>query len=462
MNNILNFLLQIPVTYAQVGTDVGNKVDEVGSKTGNQLAGLFTFIIDSLPLWITAFLVIVASFLLARLVKAAVEDRMTQEGFEDEHKEIQLVAGRTAHATVLIVGITVGLKIGGLDLTPIIAAGAFGIGFALQDLIMNFLAGVMILSARNYTIGDIISVNGTTGKIVEIQTRATIIKAFDGTKVIVPNSDLFKNKVTSKTSNPLRRIQLLMGVGYDADLKKTMKLTIKTLKTIPNILQSPKPNVVFYEWGDYSINFKINAWVDVKTGKYIKTKNNVILTLSEVYNNSGINIPFPIQTIQIDKEEEGNPTKPIPTNIAKVKKVKIPVTQIQSVQPTIPSVVSSAPEQIINTPQPIQPSAYPAANVNGNAAGWLQQAIAEQLQQIPQPSIPAVQQQQELQSVQQPQIFTPTQPEQPQVQFIQPQVEFIPQVEQTPNVQNQVFIDPNQPQQPIVQQAQPQDLNQTA
>jgi small conductance mechanosensitive channel len=348
-------LLTIPIAFAQKT----NAAEDVASGTQDQITGLVTFIVGQIPLWITAFIVLVASFVLARFVKSAVENKMTQEGFEEEHKEIQIVAGRTANAVVLLVGITVALKIAGLDLTPIIAAGAFGIGFALQDLIMNFLAGVMILSARHYSIGDIIKINGTMGKIIEIQTRATVLKAFDGTKIVVPNAELFKNQVTSLTSNPFRRIQLINGVGYGSDLRKTYQVVMEAVKNTPGVLAMPKPSLFFYEWGDYSINFKINAWVDTKGG-WVKIRNQLIMNIGDALDRAGIEIPYPIQTIYMGKEEAGEESA--------IKEAMQAISQMETVQGspfavpptaglTVPSAITEQsqtvqqPQSIVEQPQ---------------------------------------------------------------------------------------------------------------
>lgn len=300
MTELFNQIIGIPLAHAQVSS----QVEKVGEGTSSEIAKLIGTILAQIPLWIVAFLVGVISYILAVIVKRSIENKLTKEGIEEEHQEVKIVAGRSSFFAVLVIGITVALSIVGIDLKPIVAAGAFGLGFALQDIIMNLISGMMILASRHYTIGDVISVNGVVGKIEEIQTRATIIKAFDGTKVIVPNAELFQNVVVSKTSNPYRKLSFVMGVDYGADLKQTMDLTLSVVKNIPWVLQKPKPSVVFYEWGDYSINFRINVWVDSKGGKLLKVKNQVILDLTTAYNESGINIPYPIQTIQLDKADQ--------------------------------------------------------------------------------------------------------------------------------------------------------------
>jgi len=296
--NILNTVLGIPNVLAQ-GVNAG----EIANETEGQLTQLVAFIINQIPLWITAFIIMVLTFVVARMVKSAVENKMATQGFEEENKEVAILASRTANAAVLTIGITVALKIAGIDLTAIIAAAAFGVGFALRDIIMNFIAGVMLLSSRHYTIGDVIKVKGTMGKIVEIQTRATILKAFDGTKIIVPNAELFKNEVISFTSNPFRKVKLINGVNYGEDLQRTMEVVMEAVRNTKGVLAEPKPKMAFTEWGPYSINYKVSAWVESRGG-WVKIRTAMILNITKALEEAGIEIPYPIQTIEISDEEK--------------------------------------------------------------------------------------------------------------------------------------------------------------
>lgn len=296
MIELIKSVIYIPLARAQMA-----QAGEVADQTQDQLTQLVGTILAKIPLWITAFIVIILTFIVARIVKASVENKMAVEGFEEEHKELSIVAGRSANAIVLTIGLTVGLKIAGIDLTTIIAAGAFGIGFALKDLIMNFIAGVMILTARHFTIGDIIKVNGILGKIEEIQSRATIVKNFDGTKVVVPNAELFVNPVTSFTSNPFRRVTVIVGVTYETDLKKAVDVCKTAAKRTRNVLAEPKPKVFVYEFGDSSVNIKVNVWVESKKG-IIKVRNDLIYQLSLAFDEFGIEQPYPIYTIEFGNE----------------------------------------------------------------------------------------------------------------------------------------------------------------
>lgn len=300
MIELIKSAINIPLARAQIVA-----ANEVADQTQDQLTQLVGTILSKIPLWITALIVIILSFIIARIVKSSVENKLVTEGFEEEHKELSIVAGRSANAIVLTIGLTVGLKIAGIDLTTIIAAGAFGIGFALKDLIMNFIAGVMLLTARHFTIGDIIKVNGILGKIEEIQSRATVVKNFDGTKVVIPNAELFVNPVTSYTSNPFRRVEVIVGVEYGTELKLAMDSCMKAVKESRNILAEPKPSVGLFEYGESSINLKVKGWVESKKG-VIKTRSSMIQNIKKEFDAVGIGIPFPIRTIVFDEDAQRN------------------------------------------------------------------------------------------------------------------------------------------------------------
>ena len=278
-----------------------NAANQVAGDTASELAKLIEMVIAKIPLWIAAFIVIVLSVLVAKMARSIVENKMAEKGIEEEHQEVQILAGRLTYIGVLTLGITVALKIAGIDLTAILAAVAFGIGFALKDLIMNFLAGIMILVGGHFSLGDFINVGGTSGKVVEIQSRVTILQAFDGTKVIVPNGDLFKKQVVSFTGNPFRRIQMVVGVDYRHDLKNVVKICMKSIKETPGVLIEPKPAVIVDEFADSGINIVIKAWVESRGG-WVKIKSELAQNIKTAFDEHGIVIPWPITNIVQDKD----------------------------------------------------------------------------------------------------------------------------------------------------------------
>lgn len=283
-----------------------SKADEVASGFTGKFADLFGYILEHVPSWIAGVVVFIASFFFAKLAKSAVESRIGDK-IDEEHQEILVLSGRVTYFGTLILGVTIALKIAGIDLTTILAAVAFGIGFALQDLIMNFLSGVLILLSKQFTIGDFIKVGNTLGKVMEIQTRATILKAIDGTKVIVPNSEIFSNQVVSYTTNPTRRIVIPLFVAYDTDLRFAIKVALKVLKAHPKLLKKPTPSIIVANYGDSSIDLSARFWVGSRDG-WFQIKSEILHQMLEAFNEAGIVIPYNILHVETggDTKDEWN------------------------------------------------------------------------------------------------------------------------------------------------------------
>ncbi len=380
--SLFNEIFAISAARAQVAAT--GAVQQVASGTADEFGKLVSNFFAQIPLWFAAIIVAILSYALAVMARRSIEGKLAQQGIAEEHKEVQIVASRSAYILVLVIGFTIALSIVGIDLKPIVAAGAFGLGFALQDVIMNLISGMFILASRHYTIGDVISVNGTTGRIEEIQTRATIIKAFDGTKVIIPNSALFKNKVISKTSNPTRRLEFIMGCGYDDDLRKVMEITLATLKNIPGIIPKPAPKVIFYEWGDFEVLFKIKVWIDSKGGKMLQVKNDVIMMLTEAYNEANFEMPYPIQTVELTSMY--SPPAQVDVRVNRKRRAYLGgyPSKFHTTQPAVaPEAQTVSTSGIRNEAQP----ALPAAELNDTQNSGLSAASSNE--EIPtQPALP--------------------------------------------------------------------------
>lgn len=271
--------------------------------TASGLASFFSLLWGKAPSWVAAVFVFFGSFFVAKMVRERVVNHFTEK-FADSNQDATVLVGRVTYVVVLTVGITIALRIGGLDLTALIAAVGFGLGFAMQDLVMNFIAGILILLNRPFSIGDFIKVGSTMGKVVEIQARATILKAVDGTRVIVPNSDLFQNQVVNFTANPFRRVEITsVGITYNDDIAHASRVIMGAIKEHPKILMEPAPTLILADFGDSSVDFKIRFWVDSHTN-WMKIKSEVLHTIKLRMDEHGISMPYPTQTLLFSRETE--------------------------------------------------------------------------------------------------------------------------------------------------------------
>lgn len=298
MQNFLNNLLNIPVAYAQSTS---------GEKEASGVANILGFIVQNLPLWITAVVVFVASLAIGAIVKRMVESRLASK-ITDEHQEVLIISGRIAFLVTVTIGATISLAIAGINITALLAAAGFGISFGLQDTIANFVAGLAILASRPFGIGDWIKVNGQTGKVVEIRTRATYLQTFDGLRLIVPNSQLYKGEVLSYTSNPMRRLKVPVYTRYGASSKEVVAICMHVVKNNPKILLQPKPYVVVSDLADSYMSFEVRFWVDSKS-LWRRIQSSVFMGIQKRLEETGMDAPYSVTSLSFEQDLESTVLK---------------------------------------------------------------------------------------------------------------------------------------------------------
>lgn len=332
------------VIAAKAATGITAVGEEASSGLTAKIGDFFQFFFTKLPAWIAGFIILGVSIGLARMVRSIVENKISSR-VDEEHQEMVVLGGRIAYVTTLAVGITTALKIAGIDLTTILAAIAFGIGFALRDLIMNFIAGMYILLSRHFTIGDFIKVGTVTGKIVEIQSRATILKSIDGTKIVVPNADLFSQSVVSYTSNPMRRVVVPLYVAYGTDLDFALETALSTIKNHPKILKKPGPSVIIKDYGDSSIDLVARFWVMSKDG-WVKVRSEMIRNFDKAFSGAGIRVPY--NTFHLETKGDVIEEEKIENAAEKAVKEKIGLTPFGNDGATVATVpIVSGPTQAL-------------------------------------------------------------------------------------------------------------------
>lgn len=291
---ILDYL--IPVALA--ATDKAS--EQVRAGLSDKIADMFDFIITQIPSWIAAVLVFVATLFIAKIARNAVENRISDQ-VDEEHQEVLVLSGRLTSVGVITIGTTVALKIAGIDLTTILAAIAFGVGFALRDFLANFLAGIYILTSKQFSIGDFIKIGPVTGRVMEIQSRATILKTYDGYKVVVPNADIFTKQVTSLTTNPVRRVCIPLYISYDTDINYAMTIAKNIIKKNPKVLKKPGPSVIVGAYGDSSIDLMARFWVESRGG-WFKVKTDLTKKLWEGFMKAGVTVPYNIMHLETSQD----------------------------------------------------------------------------------------------------------------------------------------------------------------
>jgi len=182
----------------------------------------------------------------------------------------------------------------------IIGAAGLAIGLALQANFSNFGAGVVILFLRPFKVGDFVEAGGATGSVEAIGIFNTTIKTGDNRVIIVPNSNIISGNIVNYSKEPIRRIDLVIGVGYDDDLKLVKETLEEILNSDERILKDPAPSVALAELADSSVNFNVRPWV--KTEDYWSVRSDLLEKIKVTFDEKGINIPYPQLDVHLDQK----------------------------------------------------------------------------------------------------------------------------------------------------------------
>ncbi|GLW59978.1 hypothetical protein Hthe01_03270 [Hydrogenophilus thermoluteolus] len=181
----------------------------------------------------------------------------------------------------------------------LVAALSVGLGFGLQEIVANFVSGLIILFERPIRVGDIVTVQGISGKIKRMTIRATVIETWDKQEVLIPNKAIITGNVTNWTLSDLQsRIVIPVGVAYGSDLDKVRHVLLDVAHAHPNILKDPEPGVAFIQYGASSIDFELRCFV-ADIGVRVQTHTELALAIDKAFRENGIEIPFPQRDLHL-------------------------------------------------------------------------------------------------------------------------------------------------------------------
>lgn len=179
----------------------------------------------------------------------------------------------------------------------VIGAAGLAVGFALQGSLANFAAGVMLIVFRPFKVGDYVEGGGVAGTVEEIQIFATRFKTPDNKLIIVPNSSITGGQITNYSANPMRRVDLVFGIGYGDDIRKAKSVLEQLLAKDERVLKEPAPTIGVLELGDSSVNLACRPWVN--TSNYWGFYFDFHQAVKEGFDAQGISIPFPQRDVHM-------------------------------------------------------------------------------------------------------------------------------------------------------------------
>jgi potassium efflux system protein len=271
---------------------------------------------------LTAVVALYAAFQVSWLVRALLDTEFfprsaIERGVRDSIKKL-------LHYGVVLIGFLLAMSLLGVTLRNfVVLAGAFGIGigFGLQDIVNNFVSGLVLLFERPIKLGDMIMVEGEWAIVKKIGLRSTTIETFDLSEIIVPNSELVSRKVTNWTlSNEQSRLVIPIGVAYGSEVPKVLAILRECAERHPKVLENPEPSIIFTAFGASSLDFELRVWIaDVNSRLVVKSE--LLQDIDARFRRANVEIPFPqhdlhlrsIDSLVLDRvagRETGHPEPP--------------------------------------------------------------------------------------------------------------------------------------------------------
>jgi small-conductance mechanosensitive channel len=215
---------------------------------------------------------------------------------------IQYALNRLLHYVVIGLGIFLALDNLGVSITALAGLGAIvavGIGFGLQNIAQNFVSGLILLLERPVKKGDFVEVGGVRGSVREIHARATVVTTLDNVDIIVPNGQFITEQVVNQTYDN-RRVRLGIGVGvaYGSDTELVRRTLERVARENSAVLADPPPNVLFSDFGESSLDFKLMIWIREPLAAP-RTSSDIRFAIDRAFRDAGIEIPFPQRDLHL-------------------------------------------------------------------------------------------------------------------------------------------------------------------
>ncbi len=239
------------------------------------------------PRWLVALAILIVAWLIAKLFGKMVQKAVGRTSTEGH---VDILIARGASALIIVVGVMLALTVVGMSFGHALAAfglASVGIGFALQDVLGNLFAGVILLVQHPFTIGDQIRSGEQEGFVENIRVRDTQILTYDGERVFIPNRTVFSTPIINYSSTPALRRDLRIGIKYAADIDKARDIALETLAGVPGVLKQPDP-VVLVESEEEHVALILRFWTESDRNRGLKVNSSVVERLLERYQAQGV------------------------------------------------------------------------------------------------------------------------------------------------------------------------------
>lgn len=280
----------------ELSVDIGRRFE----RSTEQLLDTLLRLVAGLPLLAVAIAIVLLAAWLGRLLGG----RLRLPWLRSNNPYLDGLLRRAVQAAALLAGLLIALDL--LGATALVgavlgSAGLIGIivGFAFRDLAENYLSGVLLALRRPFEPGDHVMLDGHEGRVVSLNSRATILMTLDGNHLRLSNAQVFKGVLLNYTRNPRRRLRFTLGVGNEEDITLAQQIGRRALLAMEGVLDDPPPNALVLEADDSSMTVEYSAWVDQRVADFRKVQSEGIRLVKAALEGAGMDLPEPIYRVQM-------------------------------------------------------------------------------------------------------------------------------------------------------------------
>lgn len=272
-------------------SDAGEELEDIAQTA----TGLYDAFVGALPRLGVALAIVLVGVLLGRGARWLLRRRFLRSRSPSFAHVMSRVGGVVVVVLAVLVAITVTFpSVKPVDVLASLGFFSIAIGFAFQDILENSLAGILLLFRQPFVGGDQIDLAGQRGTVEGITIRETRLRTFDGELLIVPNAEVYKNRLLVQTAYPEKRWSFVVGVSYDDDLDVARNAAIDAVNSVPEVLPTPPPRALLVELGASTINIEVQFWTGSRQGDGLQTRDRVIDAVKSAMDANEVSMPSDI------------------------------------------------------------------------------------------------------------------------------------------------------------------------
>ena len=249
---------------------------------------------------VLALVIFVAGRVATKIITRVIRKLLVRADMDDMLVNFVCSILKTALLLFVIIAALAQLGVDTTSLIALLGAAGLAIGLALKDSLQNFASGVMLIIFRPFRAGDFVEAAGISGTVEEIGIFSTQMRTGDNREIIIPNGNIYSGTITNYSARDTRRIDMVFGIGYDDDIRKTRDILQNLVDNDARILKDPKAQIAVSELADSSVNFIVRPWV--KRDDYWSVKFDMNESVKLAFDENGISIPFPQMQMHMARE----------------------------------------------------------------------------------------------------------------------------------------------------------------